>query len=145
MTWGWLVWFPAAVLMALFAGQNTDLVVIRFLGWEWRTWQALVIVGAIAAGVLLTALSALPQRVRAYLRSSELQSQVRRLEEEKRRLAERAARAEEEARQLADRLKRAEEEVRRLSGQEAQPGPRGGTPVVEATKPPGGVPESGAR
>jgi uncharacterized integral membrane protein len=145
MTWAWLVWFPAAVLMALFAGQNTDLVVIRFLGWEWRTWQALVIVGAIAGGVLLTALSALPQRVRAYLRSSELQGQVRRLEEERRELAERATRAEEEARQLAERLKKAEEEVRRLSGQAAQPGASSGTPVAEGAIPPGGARESGAR
>jgi len=145
MTWAWLVWFLAAVLMALFAGQNTDLVVIRFLGWEWRTLQALVIVGAIAAGVLLTTLSALPQRVRAYLRSSDLQAQVRRLEEEKRRLAERAIRAEDQVRQLAERLKEAEEEVRRLSGQAAQSGARSGGRVAEGTAPPGGTPGSGGR
>ncbi|MEW5933318.1 MAG: lipopolysaccharide assembly protein LapA domain-containing protein [Bacillota bacterium] len=138
MSWAWLVWFVAAVLLALVAGQNTDLVVVRFLGWEVRTYQAVVVVGAAAAGVVLTALSALPQRVRAYLRSSDLQSQVRKLGEEKQTLNDRLRKAEEEARtlaerlkqaeerakqaedrgnQLAERLRQAEEEVRRVSGQ----------------------------
>lgn len=112
MTWGWLVWFVAAVLIALVAGQNTDLVVVRFLGWETRTSQALVMVVATLVGVLLTALSGLPQRVRSYLRTSDLQARMRKLEQEKRELTERAQRAAEEARQLADRLKKAEEELR---------------------------------
>ncbi|MDI6893513.1 MAG: lipopolysaccharide assembly protein LapA domain-containing protein [Bacillota bacterium] len=143
MTWAWLVWFVAAVLIALFAGQNTDLVVIRFLGWEWRTSQALVITGAAAAGVLLTAVSALPQRVRAYLRSSDLQGQVRRLQEEKRQLSERVTGAEEEARQLAEKLKKAEEEGRRPSGQGSGIGSGTGDRVTEGSAPPPGAAEPG--
>lgn len=125
VSWAWLVWFVAAVLLALVAGQNTDLVVIRFLGWEVRTYQALVILGGATAGVVLTAFSALPQRVRAYLRSSELQAQLRKLGEEKRALSERLSKAEEEARALAERLRQAEETGPPPPGRAAAPSAEG--------------------
>ncbi|MEW6546233.1 MAG: lipopolysaccharide assembly protein LapA domain-containing protein [Bacillota bacterium] len=115
MTWAWMVLLVSAVLVALFAGQNTDLVVVRFLGWEARTSQAVVIVLAALGGAALTILSALPQRVRVHLRTWDLQGQVRKLQEEKRLLSEQVSKAQEEARRLGDRLRKAEEQVRQLS------------------------------
>lgn len=139
VSWAWLVWFVAAVLLALFAGQNANLVVIRFLGWEIRTYQALVILGAAVAGVVLTVLSTLPQRVRSYLRSSDLQSQLRRLGQERQALDEKLRRAEEEVRALTEKLKMAEERARRAEELLEKPGAEG--PSGPAPQPPGRTPQ----
>lgn len=43
------------VLLVIFIIQNTDSAVVRFLGWEGRAPQAVLLLIAVAAGIFLTA------------------------------------------------------------------------------------------
>jgi len=101
VTAGWLLFVIFSVLVALFAGQNTDLVVIRFFGWEGRYSQAVVILVSAAGGALVALAGSLVQRVRFNLRLWDMQARMRKLEEEKRGLAQRLEEAEKAAPQAA--------------------------------------------
>lgn len=63
-----------AILIALFALQNTAAVHVRFLAWEYETSLVLVILGSATVGAVLTFIASLGSRVR---RAGE----IRRLEE----------------------------------------------------------------
>jgi lipopolysaccharide assembly protein A len=74
-----------AILIALFALQNTFPVTIRFLFWEYQTSLVLVILGSTAIGAALSAIAALGVRWR-HGRETRLLTTA--LEEERKRIAE---------------------------------------------------------
>ncbi len=74
-----------AILIALFALQNTFPVTIQFLLWEYQTSLVLVILGSTAIGAALSAIAALGVRWR-HGRETRLLTAA--LEEERKRIAE---------------------------------------------------------
>ena len=74
-----------AILIALFALQNTFPVTIQFLFWEYQTSLVLVILGSTAIGAALSAIAALGARWR-YGRETRLLTAA--LEEERKRIAD---------------------------------------------------------
>ena len=74
-----------AILIALFALQNTFPVTIQFLFWEYQTSLVLVILGSTAIGAGLSAIAALGARWR-HGRETRLLTAA--LEEERKRIAE---------------------------------------------------------
>jgi uncharacterized integral membrane protein len=74
-----------AILIALFALQNTFPVTIQFLFWEYQTSLVLVILGSTAIGAALSAIAALGVRWR-HGRETRLLTTA--LQEERKRIAE---------------------------------------------------------
>jgi uncharacterized integral membrane protein len=80
-----LVALSLAILIALFALQNTFPVTIQFLFWEYQTSLVLVILGSTAIGAALSAIAALGVRWR-HGRETRLLTTA--LQEERKRIAE---------------------------------------------------------
>lgn len=74
-----------AILIALFALQNTFPVTVQFLFWEYQTSLVLVILGSTAIGAALSAIASLGARWR-HGRETRLLTAA--LEEERKRIAE---------------------------------------------------------
>lgn len=74
-----------AILIALFALQNTFPVTIQFLFWEYQTSLVLVILGSTAIGAALSAIASLGTRWR-HGRETRLLTAA--LEEERKRIAD---------------------------------------------------------
>lgn len=74
-----------AILIALFALQNTFPVTIQFLFWEYQTSLVLVILGSTAIGAALSAIASLGARWR-HGRETRLLTAA--LEEERKRIAD---------------------------------------------------------
>ena len=80
-----------ALTTAVFALQNTDVVTIQFLLWEYQTSLVLVILGSVASGVVVTLLASVGPRWKGtrHLRSLETtvksqDTRIRELEESQR-------------------------------------------------------------
>ncbi len=80
-----LVALSLAILIALFALQNTFPVTVQFLFWEYQTSLVLVILGSTAIGAALSAIASLGARWR-HGRETRLLTAA--LEEERKRIAE---------------------------------------------------------
>ncbi|NJL18239.1 MAG: LapA family protein [Nitrospira sp.] len=74
-----------AILIALFALQNTFPVTIQFLFWEYQTSLVLVILGSTAIGAALSAIASLGARWR---HGRETRVLTAALEEERKRIAD---------------------------------------------------------
>lgn len=53
IAWRLIVFLLFALVLVVFAVQNTDPVDLRFLGWSWSVPLAIVLIGVIAVTVLL--------------------------------------------------------------------------------------------
>jgi uncharacterized integral membrane protein len=69
-----------AIVVAIFAVQNTELVSIRFITWEWDIPLAVVIIAVVAASVILDEVAGLFLRRRRRRRAAE-KAELRRLRE----------------------------------------------------------------
>jgi uncharacterized integral membrane protein len=66
-----------AILIALFALQNTVTVNVRFLLWEYDTSLVLIILGSAIFGAMLTFLASLGPRIRRARTTRQLEETVR--------------------------------------------------------------------
>lgn len=87
-----------ALVTAVFALQNTDVVAIKFLFWEYQTSLVLVILGSAGLGFLLTFLASLGGRWRGSRTRRSLESTVKSQEERIRELEEKLRLAHESSR-----------------------------------------------
>ena len=73
-----MIAFVLAIGIAIFAVQNSDadMVVMRFLIWEYRTSLVYTLLGAIGLGILLTVLCWIPRAIKASLRMRRLKRQI---------------------------------------------------------------------
>ncbi len=72
-----------AALIALFAGQNVQVVTVRFLGWSVDTSLVVVIVFSAAAGGLLVGIMSLWRQLQSGLRHRDVAGRLGRLQEER--------------------------------------------------------------
>jgi uncharacterized integral membrane protein len=78
----WVLALVVAILVALFAVQNTTPVSVSFLFWSVnQAAVALVVVVSVAAGALITLLVGLPRLVRSRWRMRRLRSSLRQQEQ----------------------------------------------------------------
>lgn len=115
-----------ALAVAAFAVQNAEPMTVRFLQWEARTSQVVVILGAAALGALAAGLAGLFRQLRQGMRFRSLQQQVDRLEKEAAGL-----------REDRDRLQTEVERLRRQLGEGSRQAVAGVAPRTEAQGAPG--------
>ncbi len=78
----WIIALLFAILVALFAVQNTTPVTVSFLFWSAsQVAVALVIIASVAVGALITMLASLPRLVRGRLRTRALRRDLRQYEQ----------------------------------------------------------------
>lgn len=65
----------------LFALQNTDVVALSFLGWQFESSLALLILIAFAAGIIVSLLVSIPSAVKDSLKIMSVKKENRRLED----------------------------------------------------------------
>jgi len=53
-----------AALTAVFAIQNSGVIAVTFLGWEWEASLALILIMTLGVGILVGYLAGLPSRVK---------------------------------------------------------------------------------
>jgi len=73
--------FVLAIGVAVFAIQNSDadMVVMRFLIWEYKTSLVYTLLGGIGLGILLTILCWIPRAIKASLHMRRLKRQISQL------------------------------------------------------------------
>jgi uncharacterized integral membrane protein len=73
--------FVLAIGVAIFAIQNSDadMVVMRFLIWEYKTSLVYTLLGAIGLGILLTILCWIPRAIKTSLHIRRLKRQISQL------------------------------------------------------------------
>ncbi len=78
-----------ALVISIFAVQNSSPVDIRFLGWRYQGISLVVIIlGAFSMGALLTIIINMVKNLKTMIKIKELNSKIRLLNEEKQRLQE---------------------------------------------------------
>jgi len=93
-----------AVVIAIFAGQNPQAVLIQFFGWQLETSLVAVIMGAAAAGGILVGAVSLLRYLQSGFRQRELSSQLRELEQQRDELREENQQLLAEVQQLTDEM-----------------------------------------
>ncbi|HEY8449081.1 MAG TPA: lipopolysaccharide assembly protein LapA domain-containing protein [Bacillota bacterium] len=99
-----LLALAAALLLTVFATQNNQFVVLRFLVYSWETSLGLVIVSSAVLGGLLVGLLGLVRQVGLRVRAREEQSRLRRAEAELVELQKQLAQREQELSRLRGEL-----------------------------------------
>jgi len=76
-----IIAFVLAIGVAVFAIQNSDadMVVMRFLIWEYKTSLVYTLLGGIGLGILLTILCWIPRAIKASLHMRRLKRQISQL------------------------------------------------------------------
>ena len=76
-----IIAFVLAIGIAIFAIQNSDadMVVMRFLIWEYQTSLVYTLLGAIGLGILLTILCWIPRAIKTSLHTRRLKRQISQL------------------------------------------------------------------
>jgi len=76
-----IIAFVLAIGIAIFAIQNSDadMVVMRFLTWEYKTSLVYTLLGGIGLGILLTILCWIPRAIKASLHMRRLKRQISQL------------------------------------------------------------------
>lgn len=77
-----LLGFLLGAAALLFALQNTEVVALRFLGWQFESSLALLVLAALTTGVLISILASIPSFIGSSLRIMNLKKENRRLAEE---------------------------------------------------------------
>jgi uncharacterized integral membrane protein len=68
-------------LAVMFALQNTAIVTVRFFSWQYQGSMVLILLLAIATGVLISLLMFLPESITSYFKYRKLQKELARSEE----------------------------------------------------------------
>jgi uncharacterized integral membrane protein len=76
-----IIAFVLAIGIAIFAIQNSDadMVVMRFLIWEYKTSLVYTLLGGIGLGILLTILCWIPRAIKTSLHMRRLKRQISQL------------------------------------------------------------------
>jgi putative membrane protein len=74
--------FALGAAAVLFALQNTEVVALTFMGWQFESSLALLVLVSLAVGMLISILASLPSAVAAKFREMRLRSENRKLAEE---------------------------------------------------------------
>ena len=76
-----IIAFVLAIGIAIFAIQNSDadMVVMRFLTWEYKTSLVYTLLGGIGLGILLTILCWIPRAIKTSLHMRRLKRQISQL------------------------------------------------------------------
>jgi len=76
-----IIAFVLAIGIAIFAIQNSDadMVVMRFLTWEYKTSLVYMLLGGIGLGILLTILCWIPRAIKTSLHMRRLKRQISQL------------------------------------------------------------------
>jgi uncharacterized integral membrane protein len=76
-----IIAFVLAIGIAIFAIQNSDadMVVMRFLIWEYKTSLVYTLLGGIGLGILLTILCWIPRAIKTSLHTRRLKRQISQL------------------------------------------------------------------
>ena len=77
-----LLGFLLGAAALLFALQNTEVVALRFLGWQFESSLALLVLAALTTGVLISILASVPSFIGSSLRIMSLKKENRRLAQE---------------------------------------------------------------
>ncbi|NPV70623.1 MAG: LapA family protein [Firmicutes bacterium] len=86
-----IVGFAFALIVALFAVQNSMVVSVRFFTWGFETSLVLVVIASAALGAMSAGVLGLPGSIRLRLKVRELDGKIRRLESELKAAREAAA------------------------------------------------------
>lgn len=82
MIFSLILGFVLGAAALLFALQNTEVVALTFMGWQFESSLALLVLASLAAGMLISILASLPSAVAAKFREMRLRSENRKLAEE---------------------------------------------------------------
>lgn len=77
-----LLGFLLGAAALLFALQNTEVVALSFLGWQFESSLALLVLAALTTGVVISILASIPSLIGSSLRIMSLKKENRRLAEE---------------------------------------------------------------
>lgn len=77
-----LLGFLLGAAALLFALQNTTIVALSFLGWQFESSLALLVLAALTTGVLISILASIPSFIGSSFRIMGLKKENRRLAEE---------------------------------------------------------------
>ncbi|HEX5774598.1 MAG TPA: LapA family protein [Candidatus Paceibacterota bacterium] len=77
-----LAGFILGAAALLFALQNTDVVSLSFLGWQFESSLALLVLAAVAAGILISILASIPSAIGASFRIMGLKKENKNLAKE---------------------------------------------------------------
>ncbi len=72
-----IVAIALAALTAIFAIQNSGVIAVSFLGWEWEASMALILIVTLGVGILVGYLAGLPAKMK---KGSQLRQTKRELE-----------------------------------------------------------------
>ena len=81
MIFSLIIGFVLGAAAIIFAIQNTDVVALRFLGWEFESSLALLVIIALAIGAAITLLVSIPAMIGDSFRISRLERHNRKLGE----------------------------------------------------------------
>ncbi|MDB5237260.1 MAG: hypothetical protein JWL88_362 [Parcubacteria group bacterium] len=82
MIFSLIIGFVIGAGALLFAIQNTTVVALTFLGWQFESSLALLVLVSVAAGVLISILASLPSALSASFRIMGLKSENKKLIQE---------------------------------------------------------------
>jgi putative membrane protein len=74
--------FVLGAAALLFALQNTEVVALSFMGWQFQSSLALLVLVSVAAGMLISILASLPSVISAKFKVMRLHRENRKLAEE---------------------------------------------------------------
>lgn len=111
-----------AAVIALFAGQNVQVITVRFLGWSVEASLVIVIVFAAAAGGLLVGIASLWRQLQSGLSHREVAGRMSRLEQTKEELTEENAKLRGQVETLEASVARMSAERRETAARAPDPG-----------------------
>jgi lipopolysaccharide assembly protein A len=82
MIFSLILGFVLGAAALLFALQNTEVVALTFMGWQFESSLALLVLASLAAGMLISILASLPSAVSGKFREMRLRNENRKLAEE---------------------------------------------------------------
>jgi len=126
-----------ALLAVIFALQNATTVTVTLLFWPFTGSLALILLGAVFVGALLSLLLSAPSTVRRRRSRSEEQKRIKEVEKG---IAEREAKIQELEKNIAERDAKIRELEARVTAQPSPPQPQPEPAWPEPIKPPSDVP-----
>lgn len=82
MIFSLILGFVLGAAALLFALQNTEVVALTFMGWQFESSLALLVLVSLAAGMLISILATLPSAIGSKFRLMQLHRENRKLAEE---------------------------------------------------------------
>lgn len=79
MIFSLFIGFVLGVAALLFAMQNTEIVALTFMGWQFETSLAVLVIAAVTVGILISILASLPSAIAASFRIMGLKKENQKL------------------------------------------------------------------